>query len=82
MSRALSFTIDGRTYLTTIEAGRRAELTKQYVARLVKKGTLSARRHGGRWIIDETSLAAFVSNRQRRPKRGRPSKGCPERAGP
>jgi excisionase family DNA binding protein len=68
------FTLDGKTYLTTIEAAQRADLTREAVVTLVKQGRISARKHNGRWGINEASLDAFLHNRIGRPKRGRPRK--------
>jgi hypothetical protein len=59
-----AITLDGRLYCLTSDAAVRAGLTVAYIRTLVRQGRLLARRHQGEWIIDETSLAAFVSNRQ------------------
>jgi hypothetical protein len=73
--------LDGKTYLTTIEAARRADLTRNGIVILVRQGRISGRKHHGLWAIDEASLAAFLANRQGRTKRGRPRKHRREQVG-
>ncbi len=48
--------------MTTNEAARELGYsTTTYVERLIRAGTLSARKIGGRWHVDEASVAAYKS---------------------
>jgi hypothetical protein len=61
-------------YITTAEAALRSSYTIVQIATLAKTGRLLGRRVRGRWFIDGPTFDAFVANRKRRPKRGRPAK--------
>jgi len=62
-------------HISTAEAARRTGYTTEKILNLAKAGRLLSRLVVGRWFIDELSLKAFVANRKRRPKRGRPASG-------
>ena len=66
--------IEGKPYLSLGDAAQRARMTTRHLSDLLRQGRLSARKHNGRWAIDEASLDAFLHNRIGRPKRGRPRK--------
>jgi hypothetical protein len=60
--------------ITTTEAALRSSYTIVQIATLAKTGRLLGRRVRGRWFIDKLTLDAFIANRKRRPKRGRPAR--------
>jgi hypothetical protein len=61
-------------YISTEEASLRSGYTINHFAELARTGRLRARFLSGRWFIDEQALETFLTNRETRPKRGRPSK--------
>jgi hypothetical protein len=82
MPRAGSITLDGKLYLTTVEGARRTGLYSGSIRWLIQRGRVAGRLHKTRWLVEEASLAAFVANREGRPKRGRPKKLHPKQDGP
>jgi hypothetical protein len=61
-------------YVTTAEAALRSGYTIDQIRSLAKTGRLLGRNVGNRWLIDGLALDAFVTNRNSRPKRGRPAR--------
>jgi excisionase family DNA binding protein len=50
-----------RTYLTTPEAAEHSGLTKVYIARLLKSGTLEGFHRGRDWFVYADSLDKFLA---------------------
>jgi excisionase family DNA binding protein len=53
-----------RTY-TLPEASKRTGIGANYLTLLARKGTISAYRNGGRWLISEADLEAYINNVRR-----------------
>jgi hypothetical protein len=64
-------------YISSEEAALRSGYTLDHLRVLARGGRLLARHVGQRWFFDERALEAFLTNRETRPKRGRPSKSIP-----
>jgi excisionase family DNA binding protein len=54
--------------LTVQEAAKLAEISEEYARRMARKGVVNATKsgHRGAWLVDSTSLAAWVAERERR----------------
>jgi Helix-turn-helix domain len=61
-------------YISSEEAALRSGYTNRYLMYLARTGRLPARVVRRRWFIDGQALETFLTNRETRPKRGRPGK--------
>lgn len=66
-----------REYITTPEAAKRSDLTRIYLAQLLRKGTLEGFQLGRDWFVYTDSLEQFLS-RNRKPGPKGPRKHSPE----
>jgi excisionase family DNA binding protein len=58
-----SYIIDGERYVFAAVAAALAGISKDYIGRLCRRGTLKARRFAGQWLISQSSLEDFLSHR-------------------
>jgi hypothetical protein len=61
-------------YILSKKAALRSGYTNRYLMYLARTGRLQARLVWRRWFIDQQALETFLTNRETRPKRGRPPK--------
>jgi hypothetical protein len=64
-------------YISSAKAAFRSGYTNRYLMYLARTGRLQARLVWRRWFIDQQALETFLTNRETRPKRGRPRKSTP-----
>src|SRR3989344_2743705 len=55
---------DGVRYISAGDAAEISDLTRDYVARLCRAGTVRGRRIGKNWYVDDTSLRTFLISKE------------------
>ncbi len=55
---------DGVKYISASEAGDRSNLSRDYIARLCRVGTIRGRRIGTHWYVQEGSLSSFLMSKE------------------
>jgi len=73
MAKSTKWRAPPESYASSGKVAHRSGYTVEQILNLGQTGRLLARKFRGKWLMDERSLAAFVANRETRPKRGRPA---------
>jgi hypothetical protein len=68
-----------REYITTVEAEKRSGLSRNYLALLLRKGTIEGFRPSRDWFIYTDSLERFLATKRKPGPKGPRNKSKPSR---